>query len=327
MTGACNVLVSAAGRRVELVRLLQGAAREQGAGGAVVAADVSPLAPALYCADAFELVPRLGDPSFVERMIEVCLDHGVRLLVPTIDTELGVYASERDRFAAAGVRVAVSGPATIDVTGDKRRFHGFLVAEELPTVVQVDADTPERVLDEVGLPCVIKPVAGSSSVGLAVASTEAEVRAACRSGAIAQSVASGDEYTVDVFTDASGAVVEVVPRRRLAVRAGEVAKAVTEEVPEVAGLARSVVEALPDPTAALCVQIFRDPADASLRVIEVNARFGGGFPLAAAAGADFTRYLVAETVGAELPGLSWRRGMTMLRFDESVFLDGLPEGP
>ena len=64
-----------------------------------------------------------------------------------------------------------------------------------------------------------------------------------------------------------------------------------------------------------------------MAVIEVNARFGGGFPLAREAGADFPRWLVEEVAG--LPSTAredgWQDGLVMLRYDAAVFVDAPDE--
>ena len=58
-------------------------------------------------------------------------------------------------------------------------------------------------------------------------------------------------------------------------------------------------------------------------MIEINARFGGGFPLSLEAGADFPRWMLEELLG--LPSTAsrdrWRPGMVMLRYDAAVFVD------
>src|SRR3546814_1692610 len=78
---------------------------------------------------------------------------------------------------------------------------------------------------------------------------------------------------------------------------------------------------LPGPRGALCFQaIVDDNGDAS--VFEINARFGGGYPLAHRAGAAFGRWLMEERL--QLPSSAnddWRNGVTMLRYDAAVFID------
>ena len=92
-------------------------------------------------------------------------------------------------------------------------------------------------------------------------------------------------------------------------------------------LAARICAALPGAFGTIIVQVFVDgqPDDAAtdLAVIEINARYGGGFPLALEAGADFPRWQLEELLG--LPSTAaadaWRDGLVMLRYDAAVFVD------
>jgi carbamoyl-phosphate synthase large subunit len=142
---------------------------------------------------------------------------------------------------------------------------------------------------------------------------------------VVQTIAPGTEHTVDVFVDRDGRCRVAVPRRRLEVRAGEVSKGMTVHDPAIERLAASVAEGLPGAFGVLNLQLFSDGHE--LHVIEVNPRFGGGFPLSAEAGADLTGLLL-ETV-LDLPpraSTEWRAGLVMLRYDDAVFVDAKAAG-
>jgi carbamoyl-phosphate synthase large subunit len=176
---------------------------------------------------------------------------------------------------------------------------------------------------------VVKPRFGSASIGLAVVRDRVELELATREGDfVVEQRAPGDEYTIDTLVDTNGRCVGAVPRRRLEVRAGEVSKGVTARVERLLDLARCVSEALPGAYGPLTIQIFLDGSTEETHVIEINPRFGGGFPLAFAAGAKFPRRLVEEILGIQ-PKSSvddWRDGLVMLRYDEGIFVDAKTAG-
>lgn len=69
----------------------------------------------------------------------------------------------------------------------------------------------------------------------------------------------------------------------------------------------------------MCFQVI-DDAQRGPQVIEINARFGGGYPLAHEAGAHFADWLLQEQAGMALQANDdWREGVTMLRYDDAVF--------
>ncbi|HEY7069470.1 MAG TPA: ATP-grasp domain-containing protein [Acidimicrobiales bacterium] len=319
MSRPFTVLVSSAGRRVELLRGFRAALGATGLDGRVLAADRSWYSSAFHEADEGLLVPSCDDDAFVPAVLDLCDKYAVDLIVPTIDTELAAYAAARERFAAAGVTVAVSGPEAVAIAADKVRTHAWLVEHGLPTVRQAG-------IDEVQgwpFPLVVKPRFGSAGIGVAVVRDAAELDVAARGGeVVVQEVAPGHEHTIDVLVDRAGRCVSAVPRRRLEVRAGEVSKAVTVRSAALEDVAARVGEGLPGAYGPLTVQVFAGE-DGGLAVIEVNARFGGGFPLAREAGADHPRWLVEEVAG--LPSTAdrgaWRAGLVMLRYDAAVFVD------
>jgi carbamoyl-phosphate synthase large subunit len=126
---------------------------------------------------------------------------------------------------------------------------------------------------------------------------------------------------VNMFCDRTHRMRSAVPHLRYETRAGEISKGTTERQRALLEISSQVAGALPGVMGALCFQaIVR--ADGVAAVFEVNARFGGGYPLAWRAGARFSRWLL-EWAG-DLPSSihdEWQSGLTMLRYDGAVFLD------
>jgi carbamoyl-phosphate synthase large subunit len=327
-----TVLVSSAGRRVELLRGFQRALAAIGADpGRVLATDCSWYSSAFHAADDAFLVPRLDEPDIVPRLVELCLKHDIDLIVPTIDTEMPMWVAHRDQFDEIGTTIALSDDDVVTIAGDKQRTHDWLVAHGFPTVGQT---TPAAALADPGawtFPLMVKPRFGSAGLGVGLVRDAEELALVARRGhelgeIVVQQVAPGAEHTIDLLADRDGRCVCAVPRRRIEVRAGEVSKGVTVRSGVLEDLAARLCEALPGAYGALNVQVFVDgdsDEPDGLAVIEINARFGGGFPLSLEAGADFPRWMLEELLG--LPSTAshdaWRSGMVMLRYDAAVFVD------
>jgi carbamoyl-phosphate synthase large subunit len=314
-----TILVTSAGRRGALVGLLRRALAAAGQEGRVLAADASPLSAAFHLADEGFIVPPHGDPGHVDALLDLCRHHGVRLVIPTHDGELPLLAAARDRFAAAGATVSVSSPEAVEIGRDKARTHAFCLEHGFPTVRQAARDVVLAQTDAWRWPLIAKPREGSASVGVARVTTPEELFMLEGDDLVVQEIAAGDEYTIDVLALRDGRVVCPVPRRRIEVRAGEVAKGVTVRDERLESLARDVAAALPGAYGAMCVQVFRAGDD--VRVVELNMRYCGGFPLAFEAGAQYPAWQIQELCD-EQPGLreDWRDGLVMLRYDEAVFV-------
>src|SRR5260370_3226604 len=162
-----SILISSVGRRSQLIGCVRQSIRALNLTGSVFGVDCSRNAPGAYLVDQFFEVPRCDNPEFLPRLLTICKETRVRLLIPTIDTELPLYAAHREDFAEIGTTVAVSSPETVEICAGKVTTHRWLVEKGLPTVRQT---TPESVLHN-GLgwafPLVVKPRRGSASTGCA----------------------------------------------------------------------------------------------------------------------------------------------------------------
>lgn len=317
-----NVLISSAGRRVSLLRSFRQAIQDsEGISGRVLASDASPLSAASWDADERFVSPKCNEPDFVPFLIEKCRDHEIGLLVPTIDTELRVLSENRDLFEAIGTRVLISDPEVVEIASDKVLTNEFFVRHDLPTVRQESARNFKMDVSGLAAPFIAKPRRGSASLGVRTVSTHSEI-SSLPDYYVIEEHAPGHEYTMDVFLDGKGEAEVVVPRRRIETRAGEVSKGVTCHVPALEGAAAAVCHELPGAVGVLTIQGFYDSSSGRVSLIEINPRFGGGYPLSHAAGANFPLWLVRASAGLPVRDFEkqWEEGLTMLRFDDAIFV-------
>lgn len=317
-----NILFTSAGRRVSLVRSFRTALDSLGLQGTLVTADLQKNAPAPFVADVRELVPRVTNPAYIPTLLDICRRHSIHLLVPLIDTELHLLAPHRQSFAEIGVTLLVSSEEVNHLTLDKRSTHDFFCNTGIPTPAILD---PSAILASVApsYPYLLKPAQGSSSTGVTKIRNEEELRffLSYVPNPIVQELIRGKEYTLDILVDFSGKVRCVVPRLRIETRAGEVSKGMTVNNPAIIAAGKKVAEALPGALGCITAQCFLTP-EGEIVFIEINPRFGGGFPLACAAGADFPKWII-QMVRKETPEISldgWQDGLVMLRYDEAIFV-------
>lgn len=320
------ILISSVGRRTQLIGCVRQSLRELNLTEAVFGVDSSRTAPGAFLVDKFFPVPPCDDAEFLPRVLTICKENRVSLLIPTIDTELAVYAAHRNDFAAIGTTVAVSSPETVEICGDKVKTHNWLVKNGFPTVCQTTLAAylqNGHQADGLTLPVMVKPRCGSASIGCARVATREMLRALSqeRTDLLVEQMALGKEHTVNILVDRRGRCLCSVPHLRLEVRAGEVSKGVTVKHRGLMELAAKIAEHLPGAYGALNIQCFLG-STGSVQVTEINARFGGGYPLAHRAGADFPKWLLEELLGhvSSVREPDWEDGLTMLRYDDAVFL-------
>ena len=169
-------------------------------------------------------------------------------------------------------------------------------------------------------PVIVKPTSGSSSIGISQVGSvsELEILQKERSDLIVQEFIRGPEFTVNVFVDDAGRCRSIVPHFRREIRGGEVSKAITVKNAVLADIARKIVKAIPGLFGAICFQAIVGTDGPA--VLEINARFGGGFPVTHRAGARFTQWLI-ELAGGLPSSISdeWMDGVWMLRYDSAIY--------
>ncbi len=319
-----RILFTCVGRRIELLDAFRQAARKLRIKLEVHGADINRTAPAIHVADVAHLVPRIGHRNHISALATLVEKNKIDAIIPLIDSDLLALSRAATRFAKLGCTVVISKQSVIKTCGDKLLTHQFLK--------RADIDTPETWTPAEALahrrrkfPYFLKPREGSAGQGLYKINDADELRVFIKRqpDCVVQEFIEGVEHTMDVYTGFDGIPRCVVPRRRLEVRTGEVSKGLIVKDPRIIEVGRSVANAISGFRGVVTVQCMVT-STGRITVIEINPRFGGGAPLSIHAGADFPKWLMTELLGKSLKIRedSYRDKVAMLRYDESLFIDG-----
>ena len=308
-----NILFTCAGRRTYLLKYFKENLSE---GDKVVATDMQLSAPALQAADVKIQVPAVYDPQYVDITLNICKEQSIDLLISLNDLELPILSENKARFGDLGVKVLVSNPEVIDICFDKYKTAQWVESIGLASPkTYARLDDVKRALEagEVAFPLFMKPRWGSGSIGLeSIADMEEldiyyhllmkkikrSILATASVGdeyIIIQEKLTGNEFGLDVMNDLEGRNVAVSVKQKLAMRAGETDKAVTRDLPEVREMGRRIGEALKH-IGNLDVDIMQR-ANGDYCVLELNPRFGGGFPFSYEAGVNLPKAIIQWVKG------------------------------
>lgn len=311
-----NILFTCAGRRTYLLKYFKENLSE---GDKVVATDMQLSAPALQVADVKLQVPAVYDLEYVNITLNICKEQKIDALLSLNDLELPILAENKARFEELGVKVIVSDPQVIDVAFDKYKTAQWVESLGLvapKTYVRLEDAKKALVAGEIEFPLFMKPRWGSGSIGLeSIADMEdldiyysllmkkikKTILATASVGdeyIMIQEKLTGSEFGLDIMNDLNGKNVGVSVKQKLAMRAGETDKAVTVDLPEVREIGRKIGEALGH-IGNLDVDIMQR-ADGAYCVLELNPRFGGGFPFSYEAGVNMPKAIIQWVKGEEV---------------------------
>lgn len=315
-----NILITSAGKRVTLVRLFQQTLKEAGKESKVYTTDMNPgLAPAGIVSDGCFAVPRVTDTNYINVLLDLCLKNEIRVVVPTIDTELEILAGQKELFLSHGIVLLVSDIPFIQVCRDKRRTSEFLESMGIRVPAPVDKHHPT-------FPLFAKPYDGSLSKDIYIIKCREELTPEILAHPklmFMEYIDNKDykEFTVDMYYGADHYVKAIIPRERVEIRAGEINKGYTRKNYLVEFL-KQRMDFLPGVTGCICIQLFYRERDHDVVGIEINPRFGGGYPLSYYAKADFPQYITEEYLeGKEVAYMdNWLDNTLMLRYDAEVIV-------
>ena len=325
-----NVLLTSAGRRTSLLQYFQDCVHRRG--GRIWAGDLDPLAPTLQVADEAVTLPPVDAEAYRATLFDLVRGHEIDLLVPLIDPGLHPIAAARNAFAEAGCRALVSEPSLLDVVLDKWTTvqHFSALGIRTPKSWLPESSGPDAWPD----PVFVKPRRGGASTSAQrVARNEVSRVLTEIDAPIIQEVVEAPEITVDALFDAEGSLLHYVPRRRVRTMAGESIQGRTLPDSEIGTWLRPVLREVGHLGARgpITLQAFLTEPEPTLS--EINARFGGGFPLAWAAGGHYPEWIVQMCMGTSVtPCLGeYEVNLCMTRayaewFVESSALKESPEG-
>lgn len=315
-----NILITSAGKRVALIRAFMKAAAELSGGTKILTTDMNPaMAPAAYASDGCLKVPPVTHEDYPERLLKLCLDNRVAMVIPTIDTELRILAACKAGFASHGIHVIVSDPDFIDTCRDKRNTRIFFETHAIRTPAPIDRHNPT-------FPIFAKPYNGSLSANIHLIENSDALTPAIMNDPTLLFMEYIDrkiyrEYTVDMYYGRDHRLKCLVPRERIEIRAGEINKGRTARN-EIVGYLKDRLGHISGCVGCICTQLFFHPLTHDIIGIEINPRFGGGYPLSYAAGADYPAYLIREYFRHETLEYTddWKDNMLMLRYDDAIYI-------
>lgn len=315
-----NILISSAGKRVVLVQIFQRTLEKLGLDAQVYASDMNPgMAPACHIADKSFLVPPCMAGNYIDELIRICQEQKIGVIIPTIDPELEVLAVNQERFEAVGTFVAEPDLAFVRICRDKRLTASFFPKIGIDVPKMYDKHHPV-------FPMFAKPYDGSRSINTHAIMDERSLTKEIMDDPKLIFMEYIDqieykEFTVDMYYGMDSKVKGIIPRERVEVCSGEISKGIARKNYIVDFLKKNMNK-IDGVHGCICMQLFFRQNDQKMKGIEINPRFGGGFPLSFYSGANFAEYIIREYLLGETIDYSdtWLDNTKLLRYNEDIII-------
>jgi len=328
-----NTLLTCAGRRHYLARYFHNELKGR---GKVIGTDMDLTAPALVACDYAVQVPAVNAPDYMDVLMKTIERHEVDLVFSLNDLELELLSKKRDLIhERTGALVYVPTLESLQVCIDK--WATFQFAQRMGIVApQTWLSVDEALLaieqSKGQFPLMVKPRWGSASIGLFKVNNADELKAAfsacadavassllasfgSQKAVLIQELIEGDEYGVDILYDKEESFIGFTAKKKLAMRAGETDKAVTVPSEVLKEIVHTIAQNLPHRGNMDCDFIERD---GQFYLLELNPRFGGGYPFTHLAGANHVKMLLDDYLNDPIDDYFYEVGKAFAKCDSLV---------
>ncbi len=296
-----NILFTCAGRRNYLINYFKEVLTGK---GKVFASDMQDSAPAMVDADESFVVPAIYEDNYLDAIKKIVVERKIDAVISLNDLELPILSAGKEEIERLGAKVIVSDERVVNIAFDKwetTRFVESIGLRSPKTYINLEEAKKALASGELKFPLVIKPRWGSASIGIDFPEDMEELELAHKllsirlsrsilaeaskedvSHAIMiQEKIDGDEYGIDVLNDFDGQYVGTFARKKLSMRSGETDKAITVIDPKIEAIGKTIGENLKH-IGNLDCDIFEEKGE--YYILELNPRFGGGYPFSHEAG-------------------------------------------
>lgn len=273
-----NFLILSAGTRNKIVQYFK---KELNGKGLVVATDCSKLAPAIYEADKYYIVPRIDDKDYLNCILDICIKEKINGLISLIDPELSLISENIVKFKEIGVTPIISEHKNVEMCFNKYKMYQFLVENGIRTAkTYIDKNEFYKDLEKENMkfPVFVKPIEGSASININKVYNKDELELLWKkeNNLLIQQFMDGEEFGADVYIDMiSNEISAIFTKKKIKMRAGETDKSVSIKDEKLFSIIKDFVKKA-EFKGIIDIDIFK--VNGEYYISEVNPRFGGGYP-------------------------------------------------
>ncbi len=298
-----NILFTCAGRRNYLINYFKEALNGN---GRIVAVDMQLSAPALVDADKALAVPGIYDSAYIPALKTIIQEEKIDAVISLNDLELPILAKHKEDLEKMGAKVLISPQEVIDVCFDKWKTYHFFKQNNIntpETYINLASALEAIAENKLQFPLVVKPRWGSASISIDIVESKEELELAYRlqhlkvmrsilgtvsssdseNSILIQEKINGAEYGIDILNDFEGNFHDAFVRKKMGMRSGETDKAVSVVDDNFTQIAQKIGLATKHVGNMDCDFFV---ADGEVYYLEMNPRFGGGYPFSHEAGVN-----------------------------------------
>ncbi len=286
--------------------------------------DIKPRPVGRYLCDAFYKIERPDNPEYLERLMSICEDQAIEVLIPQNTAELSVLAENRDSFFKNGTTVLISREEAIELANNKQSLLELAAHYDIPVPKSQTTGNFSDLFDiakQYGWPSeriVVKPPVSNGMRGVRIIDERCDLKSMFYTEKPSSLLTTleqlhtilgdqfpdlmvteylpGDEYTVDVL---HGEKTTIIPRRRESINSGITFEGSLER-------REDIIESVMSLTKQLGLEYafgfqFKLDKKGVPKLLECNPRVQGTMVLSTLSGANLIYGAVKQALKEEIP--------------------------
>ena len=312
----------------------------------VYAGDVNQFAAGAFLVDKFNVLPKADDACFVDKMISLCCENNIHVILPLVTQELFVYSREKETFLRNGIKPIVSDYDALQIANDKGRLYEHLALSGIEVPMYKVIDDADKFLETVGnvgypdVPVVMKPCVGNGSRGIRIFdntrdklkllfdekptnlyATVEDIYHTIKNNTIPRLLISeylpGEELTIDCIVS-NNLIKELVIRTRDTIRSGISTSGRFIHNEYVANYIANIVRVLPGLDGPIGFQV-KKSSDGIYKLLECNPRLQGTSVSALGMGINLPQLSIYNCIGKNWYSVRREYNVGFVRYYEEVF--------
>ena len=233
----------------------------------------------------------INPKSYLEFLLGKCLMHKIDLIIPLMDFELPILSLNKEKFKSNGILICISDNFLVENTLNKiKTYNQFSKFINIPKVFEkIECAPSSRKL-------IKKKIMGSGSFGMEICNDKNSIINFSEGKDMLQLFIEGDEFGMDILNDLNGNFVHASFRRKNSMRSGETDQATTFFDKDFWELA-IYLSKLFKHVGNIDIDLIKEYCTDRIYIIDVNPRFGGGYPFTHMSGHNYLKAIMDMHLG------------------------------
>jgi carbamoyl-phosphate synthase large subunit len=241
------------------------------------------------------IMPNINSNEYLPFLLKVCKEKKINAILSVFDMDIEVLSVYKKDFEINNIVAFLPNKEISDICFDKLKTYQFLKDNNIKTFLtfdDIDAALSALDQDKLKYPLMVKPKKGFGSSNLFVARNEKELEVFFNynEDMIIQEMSSGTEYSFDILYSLEAEVIDVYCKKKIQMRSGETDKAIMVNDKRLIEFGLNFGKLFKN-IGPMDVDFFIEN-NGDIKILEINPRFGGGYPISHKAGANFPNKMI-----------------------------------